>query len=96
LDRIIGNVGYWSGVAAFTSTVAYDVVQILQLAGMLQFPADEILIYGTSLCIVVPFILEMLALHHLTAPAKQFWTHASLIFTIIYAVFVSANSRVSG
>lgn len=91
LARSISNVGYWSGLAAFTSTVAYDVVQILQVAGMLRFPADEILIYGTSLCIVVPFILEMLALHHLTAPGKQFWTHASVIFTIIYAVFVSAN-----
>ncbi len=87
----ISNVGYWSGLAAFTSTVAYGLVQILQVAGMLRFPADEILIYGTSLCIVVPFILEMLALHHLTSPGKQFWTHASLIFTIIYAVFVSAN-----
>lgn len=91
MARSISIVGYWSGLAAFTSTVAYDVVQILQLTGMLRFPADEILIYGTSLCIVVPFILEMLALHHLTAPGKQFWTHASLIFTIIYAVFVSAN-----
>ena len=91
MDRKIGNVGYWSGLAAFASTVAYDVAQILQVAGLLRFPADEILIYGTSLCIVLPFILEMLALHHLTAPSKQFWTHASLIFTIIYAVFVSAN-----
>jgi hypothetical protein len=87
----VSNVGYWSGLAAFTSTVAYDLVQILQVAGMLRFPADEILIYGTSLLIVVPFILEMLALHHLTPPGKQFWTHAALIFTIIYAVFVSAN-----
>ena len=87
----ISNVGYWSGLAAFTSTVAYGLVQILQVAGMLRFPADEILIYGTSLCIVVPFILEMLALHHLTPLGKQFWTHAALIFTIIYAVFVSAN-----
>ena len=64
--------GYWSGLAAFTSSVAYGLVQILQTAGMLRFPADEILIYGTSLCIVVPFILEMLAFHHLTAPDKQF------------------------
>jgi hypothetical protein len=59
--------------------------------GVLQFPFDEILIYGTSLCIVVPFILEMVALHHLTSRDRQFWTHASLIFTIIYAVFVIAN-----
>jgi hypothetical protein len=91
LARSINDVGYWSGLAAFTSTVAFALVQVLQVAGMLRFPADEILIYGTSLCIVVPFILEMLALHHLTPPGKQFWTHASLVFTIIYAVFVSAN-----
>jgi hypothetical protein len=91
LTRSVSNVGYWCGLAAFTSTVAFVFVQILQVAGMLRFPADEILIYGTSLCIVFPFILEMLALHHLTAADKQFWTHASLILTIIYAVFVTAN-----
>jgi heme/copper-type cytochrome/quinol oxidase subunit 4 len=36
-------------------------------------------------------MLEMLAFHHVTAKDKQFWTHASLIFTIIYAVFVIPN-----
>ncbi len=87
----ITKVGYWSGITAFAAVVAYDVVQILQVMGVFQFPIDEILIYGTSLCIVIPFMLEMLALHHLTAKDKQFWTHASLIFTIIYAVFVIAN-----
>jgi hypothetical protein len=87
----ISEVGYWSGLAAFASAVAYDVVQILQIVGVFQFPLDEILIYGTSLCIVVPFVLEMLSLHYLTTKDKQFWTHASLIFTIIYAVFVTAN-----
>jgi hypothetical protein len=85
------RIGYWSGLAAFAATVAYGIAQILQVAGLLHFPSDEILIYGTSLCIVVPFILEMLALHYLTPPAKRFWTHAALIFTVIYAVFVSAN-----
>ena len=87
----ISRVGYWSGLAAFTATVAFVLVQVLQIAGVLRFPADEILIYGTSLCIVVPFILEMVALHYSTPPSKQFWTHASMTFTIIYAVFVSAN-----
>jgi hypothetical protein len=87
----ISEVGYWSGIAAFVSVVAYAVAQILQMIGILRFPIDEIVIYGTSLCIVIPFILEMLAFHHLTAKDKQFWTHASLIFTIIYAIFVMAN-----
>jgi hypothetical protein len=87
----ISEVGYWSGLVAFVSAIAFDVVQILQIAGALRFPLDEILIYGTSLCIVVPYVLEMLSLHYLTAKDKQFWTHASLIFTTIYAVFVTAN-----
>jgi heme/copper-type cytochrome/quinol oxidase subunit 4 len=91
MPRTVGQVGFWSGVAACASALAYDVVQILQVAGVLRFPLDEILIYSTSLCIVVPFILEMLAFHHLSTRDKQFWTHAALIFTIIYAVFVTAN-----
>ena len=91
MNGTISEVGYWSGLAAFTAAVAYDVVQLLQVGGLIHFPADEILIYGTSLCIVVPFLLEILALHHLTPRDKQFWTHASLMFATIYAVFVVAN-----
>lgn len=91
MPRSISEVGYWSGLAAFASTVAYSLVQILQLASVLQFPLDEVLIYGTSLCIVIPFVFEILALHYLTPSHRQFWTHAALIFTIIYAVFVTAN-----
>lgn len=87
----IGNVGYWSGLSAFTATIVFCLVQVLQLSGALQFPADEILIYGSSLCIVIPFILEMLAFHYLTPLRKQFWTHAALVFVFIYAVFVIAN-----
>jgi hypothetical protein len=91
MTRAIGEIGYWSGMTACASTVGYVLVQILQVAGVLRFPLDEILIYGTSLCIVIPFLLAMLALHYLTTSDKQFWTHAALIFSVIYAVFVIAN-----
>ena len=91
MARTINEVGWWSGLAAFASAVAYDVVQILQIVSVLRFPLDEILIYGTSLCIVIPLVLEILALHHLTSHDKRFWTHAALIFTTMYAVFVTAN-----
>lgn len=87
----IGRIGYWSGLAACASTIAYDVVQILQLVGLLTFPLDEILIYGASLCIVLPFILMMLSLHYSTDGGRRFWTHAALVFTTLYAVFVTAN-----
>ncbi len=91
MTRAVIRLGYWSGLAACAATVAYDVVQILQMAGVLRFPLDGILIFGTSLCIVVPFILEMLTLHYLTDEDRRFWTHAALIFTTLYAVFVTAN-----
>jgi hypothetical protein len=87
----LGRIGFRAGVAAFTATVAYDVVQILQVVHVLHFPLDEILIFGTSLCIVVPFVLEILALHYSRTSDKQFWTHAGLIFTTMYAVFGAAN-----
>ena len=91
MPNVVNRVGYWSGVAAFTATVAYVVVQLAQVAGVLHAPLDGILIYATSLCIVVPFVLEMVALHHLTAERARFWTHAALVFTTMYAVFVTAN-----
>jgi len=87
----LGRIGFRAGVTAATATIAYDVVQILQVLGVLHFPLDEIAIFGTSLCIVVPFVLEMLALHYSRPAESRFWTHAGLIFTTMYAVFGSAN-----
>jgi hypothetical protein len=87
----LSRVGFWAGVTAATATLAYDVTQILQVAGVLRFPLDEILIFGISLCIVVPFVLEMLVLHYSRTGVEQFWTHAGLVFTTMYAVFAVAN-----
>lgn len=91
MNKSIYKVGFWSGLMAFVSTVGYILVQFLQLLGVLKYPLDEILIYGFSLCIVIPFLLEMLALHHITPIEKQFWSHAALIFTVLYVVFVTSN-----
>ena len=87
----INKIGFWSGLTAFVATICYGIVQLLQMYSVLSYPYDERLIYGTSLCIVIPFVLEMLALHYITPDEKKFWSHAALIFTILYAVFVTAN-----
>jgi hypothetical protein len=78
MNQLINKVGFWSGLIAFTATVAYIIVQLLQLYGTITFPTDERLIYGTSLCIVIPFLLEMLALHYIAPEKKKFWSHAAL------------------
>lgn len=91
MNKAIYKTGYRAGLIAFAATVTYVVVQLFQVAGMLSFPLDEILIFGSSLCIVIPFLLEMLALHYIIPDEKKFFSHAALIFSVIYAVFVIAN-----
>jgi hypothetical protein len=90
-DNAITKIGFWSALTAFCATIGYVIVQSLQIAHILTFPLDEILIYGTSLCIVIPFVLAILALHYVTPVEKKFWSHGTLIFSIMYAVFVTAN-----
>ncbi len=91
MNETIYKVGFWSGLIAFVVTVAYIIAQMLQLLGVLTFPCDQILIFGFSLCIVIPFLLAMLALHYVAPADKKFWSHAALIFTVMYVVFVTAN-----
>lgn len=91
MTKSINKIGFWWGVSAFSFTLAYVVIQILQVMGIISYPFDEILIYSISLCIVIPFVLEMLALHYVTPDEKKFWSHAALIFSILYSVFVTAN-----
>ncbi len=91
MNTIVNKWGYRWGFFAFSFTMLYVVIQLLQLLGMINYPFDEILIYSSSLCIVIPFLLEMLALHYVSPDEKKFWSHAALIFTVIYAVFVTSN-----
>jgi hypothetical protein len=91
METKIHKIGFQAGIAAFGFNALFVFAQALQLIGVLTFPYDEIFIYGFSLGIVVPFLLEILALHHVTPSAKKFWSHAALIFTIMYAIFVTAN-----
>jgi hypothetical protein len=91
VNKIIDTIGFWCGLIAFTATILFFIVQVLQLTGDIKYPWDEISIYGFSLCIVIPFLIEMLALHHVTQADKKFWSHGALVFTILYVVYVTAN-----
>ncbi|PSR09394.1 MAG: hypothetical protein C7N36_20415 [Bacteroidetes bacterium] len=91
VDPGINKIGYWSGLIAGIATAAFMILQTLQLLRVFPYPYDEISIYGSSLCIAVPFILEMLALHYVVPAEKKYWSHAALIFAVLYAPFVIAN-----
>jgi hypothetical protein len=87
----ITRIGYWSALVAFVGAAGYSVVQILQIVGFLTYPLDEILIFGTSLLIPTPFMLALLAVHHMTPNEKRFWTNAALLFAVMYNTFVTIN-----
>jgi len=70
MNKTIYKIGFLVRTIAFITTTAYVIVQLLQLARVFIFPVNEVLIYGTSLCIVIPFVFEILALHYVTADAK--------------------------
>ena len=91
MNNTIYKTGFVSGLIAFISTTAYVIVQLLQVVGVLSYPLDGILIFGTSLCIVIPFVLEILSLHYIAPDNKKFWSHAAVIFSVVYCVFVTAN-----
>ena len=91
MNNNLYKIGFRAGMLAFASNLAFVFVQTLQLLGYLHYPYDEIFIYGFSLCIVIPFLIEMLALYYITPADKKIWSHAALIFTVIYSVFVTAN-----
>jgi hypothetical protein len=91
MNKTINSTGLWSAAVAFTALILFFIVQSLQLLGVLHFPWDEVLIFGFSLCVPLPFLIAMLALHHITPIDKKFWTHGALIFTTLYAAFVIVN-----
>lgn len=85
------KLGVSMALVAFLANVAYLVAQTLQVAGAVGHPSDEILIYGSSLIIATPFLIAMLALHYLTPEDRKLWSHAGVVFSIIYAVCVTLN-----
>lgn len=88
------QLGHWSALIAFTATVLFGIAQVLQVAGVLHAPLDGIFIYTTSLCIPLPFMLAMLALHYAVPEDKKIWTQGALLFTALYTAFVTLNYTV--
>ena len=91
MQKMIYKVGFWSALVAFVAAVGFSVALILQVVGVLVFPWDGILIFGFSLCIATPFMLAILALHYTVPNEKKIWSHAALLFAVIYTVYVTLN-----
>lgn len=86
---MVARIGFWSALASFAAAAGYSIVQILQVAGLLGFPWDEVFIFGFSICIPVPFVLAMVALFHAMPEDKRIWPHAAILLGTMYAVLVT-------
>jgi|GEM_PF-6696578 len=70
MNETFYKAGFWAVLMAFLAMNGYDIVQSLQIIGVLGKPWDEIFIYGSSLFIAIPFMLTLLSLHYLTPDGK--------------------------
>jgi hypothetical protein len=80
--------GFYTSWAGATASFGFTAVQLLQVAGITQYPIDAIFIYAFSLCIAPPFLLAVLALYYVVPAEKKFYAHAALLFAVLYNVFV--------
>jgi hypothetical protein len=91
MDKTMYKVGFRSAFVAFVASAGFSIAQILQIIGLISYPWDEVLIYGFSLFIAAPFMLALLALHYVTPDEKKFWSHAAVLFAVMYVTYVSLN-----
>src|SRR6266566_6513739 len=91
MQKMFYTFGFWSALVAFVAAVGFSVALVLQVVGVLVFPWDGILIFGFSLGIAPPFMLAILALHYTVPNEKKIWSHAALLFAVMYAVYVTLN-----
>jgi len=89
MNAAVAKFGFRSALVSFIGAAGYSIVQVMQVAGIIGKPMDDILIYGFSLVIAAPFMLAILALHYSVPEDKKIWTHAALLFAVMYAVYVS-------
>ena len=91
MSQFTAKFGFYAALIASIAAVGFSIAQILQIVYVLRFPWDGILIYAFSLCIATPFMLAMLALHYSVRNEKKIWSHAALLFAVMYAVYVTLN-----
>lgn len=87
MDPSAAKFGGNAALTAFVAIVAFGVVQTAQLLGLLTYPADEIAIYATSICIAPPFLVAISAVHATAGPSGRFWSATALAFAGLYTAY---------
>ncbi len=92
-------VGFWSAVLATLFSLAYDVGQLAEWAGLLgsqggaesaSTPLGLVILLTPSFFLAPSFLALVVSVHYLAAPDRKIWSHLAVVFATIYAVMVSA------
>jgi len=89
MNEAAPKLGFYASLISMVAVVGYGVAQSLQAVGIWGYPLADILIYATSLCISVPFLLAMLAFHETVDPRRRLWTRGALMFGVMYVTYVA-------
>jgi len=89
MNKAAPSLGFFSSIASLIAAVGYGVTQSMQVFGILNYPLADILIYGFSLCISVPFLIAMIALHDTVDSQQRLWMRGALLFGVIYVTYVA-------
>jgi len=90
-NKLINKIGFWAAFVAFVGAVGYIVSVPLQILNVVNYVQDSILAFGFSLIIPASFLVAMLALHSTVSEEKKFWTHAAVVFAVIYTTYCTLN-----
>jgi len=75
---MVARFGFWAAIASFVFAVAYGIPQVLQVAGILTFPYDEIWIFAPSLLLAPSFVLANASLYETTPGERRIFALAAL------------------
>ncbi len=90
-QKNVAAIGFWSALVAFVGAVGYILSVPLQIFNVLSPLQDSIFAFASSIIIATPFLIAILALHHTVAEEKRFWTHAAVVFAVIYTTYCTLN-----
>jgi hypothetical protein len=85
----MARLGYYSAWAAAIASIAYDVPQVLQVAGMLPTPLDRYLIFAPSLALAPCFVVAVAATYDEGLRGQRPWRLAALGLAVLYAACVT-------
>ena len=100
ISPTVSKLGYWSAFLASLFSIIYIIGQLAEwfdLLGSGGGPENAstalglIVLLIPSLLLAPSFALLMLCVHYYAPESKKIWSHAGIIFAVVYTVMVSIN-----